>query len=109
VVGADDPSAVYEIAGDGTNASGFAQTAIGDQADFSAQSGYTVTDGSTATGVSSMALGALKGTGVQGQLRIIGFGKYADGNGPYDATNNPYPILQVQIANHQFVTAKTAI
>lgn len=109
VVGADDPLAVFEIAGDGTNASGFAQTCIGDQADFSAQTNYTVADGSTSTGVSAMALGALKGTGVQGQLRIVGFGKYADGNGPYDATNNPYPILQVQIARHQFVAVKTAI
>lgn len=109
VVGVLDPYAVFEIAGDGTNASGFVQTAIGDQADFSAQTNYTVSDGSTATGLSAMALGALKGTGVQGQLRIVGFGRYTDGNGPYDATNNPYPILQVQIARHQFVAVKVAI
>lgn len=97
----DQPYTVYEIQADGS----VAQTAIGDQANFSGTANYTVADGSTATGNSSMALSAtLAGAGVQGQFRIVGFNKNPD-NAPGDT----YTIVQVQIARHQYVAVKVAV
>lgn len=95
----DDPDEVFEVqvAAGGT---GYVQAAIGDQADLVAG---TV---NAATGQSSQALNAtLKGAGVQGQFRIVGFGP----DGVYDATTNPFPTVLVQNARHQYVAVKVAI
>lgn len=92
----DDPGIVYEVQADGS----IAQTAIGDQADVS-----NVTNGSTLTGLSQATLSAtLKGAGVQGQFRIVGFGQQVD-NTPGDA----YTIVQVQLARSQYIANKVAI
>lgn len=95
----DNPDDVFEVqvAASGT---GYVQAAIGDQADLVAG---TV---SAVTGQGSQSLNAtLKGAGVQGQFRIVGFGN----DGVYDATLNPYPSVLVQHARHQFQAAKVAI
>ena len=81
-------------------ASGDVQAAIGDQVDLVAG-----TPNAT-TGQSTQSLNAtLKGAGVQGQFRIVGFGP----DGVYDATLNPFPTALVQIARHQYVAVKVAI
>jgi len=95
----DDPNNVYEVQV-ASGGSGYVQAAIGDQADLVAGSV------SATTGMSSQALNAtLKGAGVQGQFRIVGFGP----DGVYDATLNPFPTVLVQNARHQFVAVKVAI
>jgi hypothetical protein len=94
-----DPTEVFEVQV-GAGGSGYVQAAIGDQADLVAGTVNTV------TGNSAQSLNAtLKGAGVQGQFRVIGFGA----DGPYDATLNPFPTVLVQNARHQFVAVKTAI
>ena len=94
----DDPENEYEVQASAA-ASGYVQAAIGDQADLVAG---TV----NAFGRSTQALNAtLKGAGVQGQFRIIGFGP----EGMYDASLNTIPTVRVKIARHQFVAVKTAI
>lgn len=76
-----------------------AQTAIGNQADM------TVSAGSTTTGVSAAVISTtLKGSGVQGILRILGL--YPDIN---NAWGDAFTVVLVNIANHQFAAAKTAI
>jgi hypothetical protein len=95
----DNPDEIYEVQV-ASGGSGYVQAAIGDQADL-----VTGTV-NAATGQSAQALNAtLKGAGVQGQFRIVGFGN----DGVYDATLNPFPTVLVQNARHQFVSAKTAI
>jgi sulfur relay (sulfurtransferase) DsrF/TusC family protein len=94
----DDPDNVYEVQV-AAGGAGYVQAAIGDQADLVAG---TV---NTATGRGTEALNAtLKGAGVQGQFRIVGFG-----DGVYDATNNAFPTVLVQQARHQFQALKVAI
>lgn len=95
----DQADDVYEVQV-GSGGSGYVQAAIGDQADLVAAVPVT------ATGKSAEYLNAtLKGAGVQGQFRIVGFGA----DGVYDATNNPFPTVLVQQARHQFAAAKVAI
>lgn len=95
----DDPTNVFEVQV-GSGGSGYVQAAIGDQADV------VVGTPNATTGQSTSYLNAtLKGAGVQGQFRIVGFGS----DGVYDATTNPFPSVLVTIARHQYITAKTAI
>lgn len=97
----DDPDAVFEVQADGS----IAQTAIGDQCNFSSTTNYTNADGSTATGLSAMAASAtLAGATAQGQMRIVGFGKQAD-----NAVGDAYTIIQVQNARHTYRANKVAI
>jgi hypothetical protein len=91
----DDPLITYEIQGAGS----YAQTSIGDQADFA-----TLTAGSTVTQVSGAALGTLAGAGVQAQFRITGLALY-----PNNAWGDTYTIVQGQIARHQYVSNKVGI
>ena len=92
----DDPNIIYEIQADGTIAQN-----QGNQLDFTA-----VTAGSTFTGISAATAGSatLKGTGVQGMLKIIDKGRQIDND-----WGDAYTILQVQIARHQYVSAKVAV
>jgi hypothetical protein len=95
----DDPENVYEVqvAATGT---GYVQTAIGAQANF------VVGTPNAATGHSTSALNAtLIAASSQGNFRIVGFGS----DGFYDATNNPFPSVLVQVATHQFIANKVAI
>lgn len=97
----DDPQIVYEIQSSGS----IAQTAIGDQADFSGTAGYLIASGNNTTQLSTTAISSsLEGAGVQGQLRIIGLAPYAD-----NAWGDTYTIVRVMIAQHQYVANKVAI
>ena len=92
----NDPLIVYEIQADGS----VAQTAIGDNANFS-----NLTAGSTTTGLSQCTMSAtLTGTSTYGQLRIVDLAPY-----PGNAWGDAYTIVRVQIANHQFVATLNAI
>lgn len=91
----DDPYIIYEIQADGS-----VPQNQGNQVDFS-----NVTAGSTFTGSSACTASAtLKGTGVQGMLRIIDKGRQVDND-----WGDAFTILQVQVARHQYVSAKTAV
>ena len=97
----DDPTTVFEVQATGS----IAQAAIGDQANTSATSTYTCVDGSTSTGLGSCGLSSsLAGAGSQGQFRIVGFGGGLD-----NAVGDTYTVVQVQIAQHEYVSDKTAI
>lgn len=97
----DNPVTVYEAQADGS----LAQTSIGDQANFSLTSGYTVGAGNTTTGNSSCALSTtLAGAGVQGMVRIINK-SFIVGNDWGDT----YTRVWVQLARNQYVSNKVAI
>lgn len=88
----DNQNTMYRI-GVGANASDYVQAAVGQQCNVA-----NVGTGSTATGLSSASVtAALVAAGTLAQLRIEGF--Y---DGPYDATNNPYPQLLVKLVEVQF-------
>lgn len=91
----DDPQITYEIQGAGS----YAQTAVGDQADFS-----NITAGSTITQLSQATLGTLVGAASQGQFRITGLAIYAN-----NAWGDTYTVVQGQIARHQYVSNKVAV
>jgi len=106
-----DPSLVYEaqVNGSATTA------AIGSQYDFTSATGYTTADGYTigigGAGFSTCALAATEvGTGVQGQVRVVGLGReVAYPAGELNAWGDAYTIVQVQIANNSFAAPKTSI
>jgi hypothetical protein len=106
-----DPALVYEaqVEGSATTA------AIGSQYNFSATTGYTTADGFTigvgGAGFSTTALAATEvGTGVQGQVRVVGLGReVAYPTGELNAWGDAYTIVQVQIANNSFVAPKTSL
>lgn len=84
-----DPQIVYEIQSDAT----LSQSAIGDEANISND-----TAGSTTTGLSQATLNAsLVGANGEAQLRIIDIAPYPD-----NAWGDPYVIVRVQIAEHQY-------
>ncbi len=92
----DDPAIEYRVQASGA----VAQTAIGDQSNFT-----TVTAGSTNTGLSGAQLNAtLTGSGNQGQLRITGLDPAID-----NAWGDAYTVVRVQIANHPYVANRVAI
>ncbi len=91
----DDPTMVFNIQADGSVA-----LSTGGQVDFS-----NTTAGSATTGLSACTASASSlTTSGQNQLRIVGVGTQV-GNAWGDA----YTILQVQIAQHQFVANKVAV
>lgn len=95
------PDIVYEVQANGS----LAETDIGDQAVFSATSGQTQTSGSTLTGLSTCAISStLQGAGVQGKVRIYDLQRRPDND-----WGDTYTIVQVQIAQHQYVSDKLAI
>lgn len=88
----DNQNTMFRV-GVGGNATDYVQAAVGQQCNV-ANNGT----GSTATGQSSASVtAALVAAGTLAQLRIEGF--Y---DGPYDATNNPYPQLLVKLVEVQF-------
>ena len=92
----NDQQIVYEIQADGS----VAQTAIGNEANFS-----NFTAGSTTTGLSQMTLSAtLVGSGNTGQVRIVDLAPYPD-----NAWGDAYTIVRVQISKPQFVPGSAAI
>ena len=94
----DDLDNVYAIQV-GATGTGYDQTVIGAQADIVAAVP------NAASGMSGEYLNATpKAAGVQGQFRVIGFE-----DGLYDATLNPFPVVLVQLAQHQFAANKVGI
>ena len=106
-----DPALVYEAQVEGSATS----AAIGSQYNFSATTGYTTADGYTigvgGAGFSTAALAATEvGTGVQGQVRVVGLGReVAYPTGQLNAWGDAYTIVQVQIANNSFAAPKTSL
>lgn len=97
----DHPDTMFEIQATGS----LAISSRGDQADFSATSGYTLGAGSSTTGLSSAGLSTtLAGAGSQKLLRIMDIAPYTD-----NAWADTYTQVRVKIANHQFVYPQTAI
>lgn len=97
----DDPNTVFEMQAEGA----LAQTAIGDQTNFSVAAGYGVGDGSTLTGLSTCAMtSTLAGAGSQGMLSVRGLSLYPD-----NAWGDAYTVAQVVMARHQYVAVKVAI
>lgn len=91
----DDPTMVFNIQCDGTLA-----ISTGGQVDFS-----NTTAGSTTTGLSACTANASSvTTSGQNQLRVVGIGTQI-GNVWGDA----FTIIQVQIAQHQYVANKVAV
>ena len=91
-----DPNIVYDIQCDGS----LAQTAIGDQANFS-----NIAAGSTTTGLSAATISSsLAGAGSAAQLKIIGL--Y---NGVDNAWGDAYTTVQVQINQSQYQASVNAI
>jgi len=92
----DDPNMVFSIQADGS----IAYDSVGSQVDFS-----NITAGSTTTGLSACtaASSGITPSG-QNQLRIVALDP-SIGNAWGDA----YTILQVQIAQHQYVANKVAV
>jgi hypothetical protein len=89
-----DPLIEYEIQAAGS----VAQTAIGDQGNFS-------NFAANGAGYSLATLDpTLAGATVQGQLRIVGLNLRPD-----NAWGDAFTIVRVQIARHQFVANKVAI
>jgi len=92
----EDPSIIYEIQSNGS----LAQASVGDQADFAA-----ISTGSTVTGLGYATISSsLEGAGVQGQLSIRGLGTELS-----NAWGDAYTIVEVQIAQSQFVSNKVGI
>ncbi len=92
----NDQQIVYEIQADGA----VAQTAIGNEANFT-----NLTAGSTTTGLSQCTMSAsLVGSSTQGQMRIVDIAPYVDNN-----WGDAYTVVRVQISKPQFVAVVTAI
>ncbi len=88
----DGQNTIYKISTAGGTPSGYVQTVIGQQAD------YTIAAGNANTGVTAGYLAAIQAAGAQGNLRVVGFVN----NEIYNATTNPYPEVLVQLVEVQF-------
>lgn len=88
-----DPSIVYEIQANAT----MTVANIGEQMDFT-----TITAGSTVTGLSQLMLDVASST-TNASLRVIGLTPGAD-----NAWGDNFPIVQVQISEHQMVADRAA-
>lgn len=91
-----DQTIVYEIQCSGT----LTQAAIGQQFDWTAN---TTASGNTVTGISNVALDIASSAANAG-LRVIGLTP-----GPDNAWGDAFPIVQVQLSEHQFVATVAAI
>jgi len=91
-----DPNIVYDIQADGS----LAQTAIGDQANFT-----NISAGSTNTGLSQCTIStSLAGSSAVGDMRIIGLTPAVD-----NAFGDAFTVVQVQVSRSQFVATINAI
>jgi len=98
----NDQNIVYEIQTDAT----IAQTSLGGEYNFSANTGFTVTSGSNTTGLSSTALGVstAAANGAQAQMRVVDIAPYVDNN-----WGDAYVIVRVVNASSQYFGSVTAI
>ena len=88
-----DPYLVYEIQADGS----ISQAEVGQQANF------TNAGSSNGLGYSTATIDAATASSGNYQLRIIGIA-----NGIDNASGAAYTVVQVQIANHQYVATRNA-
>jgi hypothetical protein len=97
----NDQNIVYEIQTDAT----ITQASIGNEYNFSANTGFTVTSGSNTTGLSTTGLGVSTavGNGAQGDMRVVDIGPYAD-----NAWGDAYVIVRVVNARSQMFGSVTA-
>jgi hypothetical protein len=106
-----DPALVYEAQVEGSAGT----DSMGQQYNFSTTTGATTADGTSigvgGAGFSTTALAATPvGTGVQGQVRVVGLGReVAFPAGETNQWGDTYTIVQVQIANNSFVAPKTSV
>jgi len=98
----NDNNIVYEIQTDAT----IAQTSIGNEFNFSANAGFTVTSGSNVTGLSTTGLGVSTavGNGNPGDMRVVDLAPYAD-----NAWGDPFVIVRVVNPRSQFFGTFNAI
>ena len=98
----NDQNIVYEIQTDAT----IAQTSLGGEYDFSASTGFTVSSGSTTTGLSTTGLGVstAKANGAQGQMRVVDIAPYVDNN-----WGDSFVIVRVVNSQSQYFGSVTAI
>jgi hypothetical protein len=97
----NDNNIVYEIQTDAT----ITQASIGNEYNFSANTGFTVTSGSNTTGLSTTGLGVSTavGNGVQGDMRVVDISAYPD-----NAWGDAYVIVRVVNARSQMFGSVTA-
>jgi len=90
-----DPNIVYEIQSDAT----ITQASIGDEFNFSANTGFTVSSGSNVTGLSTTGLGVSTAAGAAGTgvMRVVDIFPGAD-----NAWGDPFVVVRVQISKHQY-------
>ena len=88
-----DPYLVYEIQADGS----ITQAEVGQQANF------TNAGSSNGLGYSTATIDAATASSGNYQLRIVGIA-----NGINNAAGDAYTVVQVQIANHQYVATRNA-
>ena len=86
----DDPAIIYEIQANGS----VAQLSMGAQFDWSSNGS---SDGSTVTGISSVALNTGSGAAIA-RLRVVGLTPGVD-----NAWGDSYTVVQVQLSAHQLV------
>jgi hypothetical protein len=98
----NDQNIIYEIQTDAT----IAQTSLGGEYNFSANTGFTVSSGSNVTGLSSTALGVSTAVanGSQGAMRVVDIAPY-----PGNAWGDPFVIVRVVNAQSQYFGSVTAI
>jgi hypothetical protein len=98
----NDQNIIYEIQSDAT----IAQTSLGGEYNFSANTGFTVTSGNGTTGLSSTGLGVSTAVadGAQGSMRVVDIAPYVDNN-----WGDTYVIVRVVNARSQFFGSVTAI
>ena len=98
----NDTNIVYEIQTDAT----IAQTSLGGEYNFSANTGFTISSGSTTTGLSTTALGvstAVADAG-QGSMRVVDISPGVD-----NAWGDSYVVVRVVNSRSQFFGSFTAI
>ncbi len=106
-----DLSLVYEIQVNGS----VGTSAIGTEYNFDTTTGSTTADGYTigvgGAGFSTTALAAAAvGTGVQGQVRVVGLGREtAFPAGQTNAWGDAFTIVQVTISNNAFAAASVSV
>ena len=106
-----DPALVYEIQVNGSATT----SAVGTEYNFDTTAGSTVADGYTigigGSGFSTTALLATAvGTGVQGQVRVVGLGREAAyPAGSTNAWGDAFTIVQVQISNNAFAAPSVSV
>lgn len=102
----DDPLTIYEIQANGALGEAAGRGLAGQQVNLLAGTGAAgIGAGSTVTQLSAAGADASSITpSAQGQLRILEKARYVDND-----WGDAFPVLQVQIARHQYLANKVAV